>query len=67
MKKNRYIEIIGGEQNLDSETEFTFCIQKAMLLSLLEAKQITLPQYNYAVDVLEKKIHNKINSGDRSG
>lgn len=39
-------------------SEFLFHFQKAMLLSLHEDGKLTFDQYNYAIELLEKKCKN---------
>ncbi len=56
MSKEKDAECI-SQVKTDSR-EFLFNFQKAILLSLHEDGKLTFEQYNYAIELLEKKFKN---------
>lgn len=52
---NKY-SVIGPDEDLNENDEFIFSIQKAILVTILEEKKITQNQYDYACELLEKKL-----------
>ncbi len=56
MAKEKKAECI-SQVKTDSK-EFLFNFQKAILLSLHENGKLTFEQYNYAIELLEKKFKN---------
>ncbi len=48
--------VICPDEDLNENDEFILSIQKAILVTILEKKKITQNQYNYACELLEKKL-----------
>lgn len=51
--------VASESKNLDYNVEFIFELQKSILLTLVENKQINLSQYTYITELLKKKKYKK--------
>ncbi|MBQ7573135.1 MAG: hypothetical protein IJT23_02650 [Clostridia bacterium] len=56
---NESITVYSDDDSLNKSGEFILNIQKAMLVTLFEKEQINHSQYEYAVELLEKKFRKK--------
>ena len=56
---NDSITVYSDDNSLNKSGEFILNIQKAMLVTLFEKEQINHSQYEYAVELLEKKFRKK--------
>lgn len=56
---NEKVVVTCEDNNIQNDKEFILNIQKAMLVTLFEGKKINHFQYEYAIELLEKKFRKK--------